>query len=397
MKKKIGAFLIALALLCSTVIPIDASGDEGELENIAGEIQQTESNITAPEEPSVSAYSAILYLPDSGEILYQKRIDEKLPIASITKIMTALIAFEEASSNDKEVKFTPQMQAEGSSMYIKNGEILKLSELAKGMMMVSGNDAANAIAITIGGSQEGFAKLMNERAKQLGMKNTSFVTPSGLDDENHYSTAYDMAILTAYAMENEQFKNTVSQKSINISYVSPENKTQLCTNHNRLLSTYDGCIGVKTGFTKSAGRTLVSCAERNGIRLIAVTLNDGDDWNDHEKLYDYGFETVRTQMLCKKTDSIELPVVGSDSDSVILHPARDTDIAVSLEQSSNIETEIVLPRFVYAPVRKGKIEGKIIYRLKGKTVAVTDLISDSECLLTEKKQGFFEKIFSKWF
>lgn len=163
------------------------------------------------------------------------------------------------------------------------------------------------------------------------------------------------------------------------------------------MSTYDGCIGVKTGFTKSAGRTLVSCAERNGIRLIAVTLNDGDDWNDHEKLYDYGFETVRTQMLCKKTDSIELPVVGSDSDSVILHPARDTDIAVSLEQSSNIETEIVLPRFVYAPVRKGKIEGKIIYRLKGKTVAVTDLISDSECLLTEKKQGFFEKIFSKWF
>ena len=287
------------------------------------------------------------------------------------------------------------MQAEGSSMYLKNGEIIKLSELAKGMMMVSGNDAANAIAITLGKSTDGFAEMMNQKAASLNMKDTHFVTPSGLDDEEHYSSAYDMAMLTAYSMENEQFKETVSQKSITVKYTSPENKTQICNNHNRLLSLYDGCIGVKTGFTKTAGRTLSSCAERNGVRLICVTLNDGDDWNDHQKLYDYGFSKMKTETLCQAKDAIQANVVGGEADEIQLYPSRDINVSVVDGEQCKIESEIILPRFIYAPIRKGKAEGKIIFRVNGKIIGCADLIAKEECKAVIHEKGFFEKLFRR--
>lgn len=347
------------------------------------------------DKPSVSALSAILYAPDSGTVIYEKDSHTSRPIASITKIMTALLAFEAAQSKDVEIKFTADMQAEGSSMYLKNGEILKLSEAAKGMMMVSGNDAANAIAVTLGGSTEGFSKLMNQKAESLGMKDTHFVTPSGLDDEEHYSSAYDMAILTAYAMENEQFKETVSKKSITVKYISPENKTQVCNNHNRLLSLYDGCIGVKTGFTKTAGRTLSSCAERNGVRLICVTLNDGDDWNDHQKLYDYGFSKMKTETLCHAQNGIKANVVGGESDEILLYPSRDISVSIFDGEQGKIESEIILPRFIYAPIRKGKSEGKVIFRINGKIIGCADLVAKEECNAIIHEKNFFEKLFRR--
>ena len=309
--------------------------------------------------------------------------------------MTALLAFEFSQSQDIDIKFTADMQAEGSSMYLKNGEIIKLSELAKGMMMVSGNDAANAIAITLGKSTEGFAEMMNQKAASLNMKDTHFVTPSGLDDEEHYSSAYDMAMLTAYSMENEQFKETVSQKSITVKYTSPENKTQICNNHNRLLLLYDGCIGVKTGFTKTAGRTLSSCAERNGVRLICVTLNDGDDWNDHQKLYDYGFSKMKTETLCQAKDAIQANVVGGEADEIQLYPSRDINVSVVDGEQCKIESEIILPRFIYAPIRKGKAEGKIIFRVNGKIIGCADLIAKEECKAVIHEKGFFEKLFRR--
>ena len=328
------------------------------------------------DKPSVSALSAILYAPDSGTIIYEKDSHTRRPIASITKIMTALLAFEFSQSQDIDIKFTADMQAEGSSMYLKNGEIIKLSELAKGMMMVSGNDAANAIAITLGKSTDGFA-------------------PSGLDDEEHYSSAYDIAMLTAYSMENEQFKETVSQKSITVKYTSPENKTQICNNHNRLLSLYDGCIGVKTGFTKTAGRTLSSCAERNGVRLICVTLNDGDDWNDHQKLYDYGFSKMKAETLCQAKDAIQANVVGGEADEIQLYPSRDVNVSVFDGEQCKIESEIILPRFIYAPIRKGKAEGKIIFRVNGKIIGCADLIAKEECKAVIHEKGFLEKLFRR--
>ncbi|MGN1457635.1 MAG: D-alanyl-D-alanine carboxypeptidase family protein [Acutalibacteraceae bacterium] len=327
---------------------------------------------------STSASAAILYCADSGEILYEKNPHEKRAIASITKIMTAIIALEYAAVNNKEVKFTSEMSAIGSSMYLKEGEILTLTELTKGMMMVSGNDAANAVAISVAGSTEKFAELMNQKAQQIGMKDTHFVTPSGLDDENHYSTAYDMALLCSYAMDNEQFRNIVSQKSIKVSYIYPENKTQICTNHNRLLSIYDDCVGIKTGFTEKAGRTLTSAAERDGIRLIAVTLNDGNDWNDHSALYDYGFSLVERVQLSTKYKSIDVALVGAEQNSVTVVPYSQAEATVMKNDISKIEEKIYLPRFVYAPVKKGSTVGKIVYTLNGKVISETKLIASSD-------------------
>lgn len=387
--KKATAIVLCFAVLFYSFISLGASDTSANTTDIATVSENVEDM------PSVSALSAILYAPESGTVIYEKDSHTSRPIASITKIMTALLAFEAADSNDREVKFTDSMQAEGSSMYLKNGEILKLSELAKGMMMVSGNDAANAIAITLGGSTEGFAELMNKKAKSLGMNDTNFVTPSGLDDEEHYSSAYDMAILTAYAMENERFRDTVSQKSITVNYVSPENKTQICTNHNKLLSLYNGCIGVKTGFTKTAGRTLSSCAERDGIRLVCITLNDGDDWNDHQKLFDYGFSKMKNVKLCNKDEGIQAKTVGGEADTIMLYPSRDVTVSVLDGKQGEIETEIILPRFLYAPIRKGKAEGKVIFRMNGNIIGCADLVARDECKAVVREKSFFEKILGR--
>ncbi len=235
------------------------------------------------------AEAAILYCPDRNEILYGHDIHSRRAIASITKIMTAVVALEYAAKKDIDVKITPAVYAEGSSLYLKENEVLRLTELVKGMMAVSGNDAANAVALAVGGSFEGFAAKMNQKAAQLGMKNTHFVTPSGLDSEQHYSTAYDMALLCTYAMNMPAFAEIVSERNVEVKYVFPEDKTAKLTNHNRLLSICESCKGIKTGYTSKAGRTLTSCAEREGIRLIIVTLGDRNDWDDHCRLYDQGF------------------------------------------------------------------------------------------------------------
>lgn len=344
---------------------------------------------------STSASSAILYCADSGEILYEENPNEKRAIASITKIMTAIIALEYASASDMEVKFTPDMYAIGSSMYLKDGEIITLTELTKGMMMVSGNDAANAIAISIAGSMEKFAQLMNEKAKQIGMKNTNFVTPSGLDDENHYSTAYDMALLCAYAMDNETFRNIVSQKSITVKYVYPESKTQICTNHNKLLSLYEDCVGIKTGFTEKAGRTLTSAAERDGIRLIAVTLNDGNDWADHQALYDYGFSLVERIQLSTKYESIDANVVGAEQNNIKVKPYSQAEATVLSSDTNKIEEKIYLPRFLYAPLTKGSTAGKIQYILNGKVISEIKLIVSEDVQAKIKKRHWYDFLTGK--
>jgi len=336
---------------------------------------------------NVGAECAILICADSGEVLYEKNADKKCAIASITKIMTAVIALEYAAANDKTVKFTPEMAAEGSSMYLQNGEILKLSETVKGMMAVSGNDAANAAAVTVAGSNEKFAALMNEKAAQLGMKNTNFVTPSGLDDENHYSTARDMALLCCYAMENDDFKDIVSRRSIEVSYIFPEGKTQTCVNHNKLLSTYKGCIGIKTGYTKKAGRTLTSCAERDGTRLIAVTLNDSDDWNDHKALFDYGFSLYESRTLVKTTDTYKLPVVGSDTDYAEVHPEKDCSVPVRKDGSEMPVRKIYMPHFVYAPVEKGSCVGEVCYYSGKRKIISVRLITGTQAdIYTEQTE-----------
>lgn len=228
----------------------------------------------------LSAASAILMDADSGEVLYEKDAARRMRIASTTKIMTALVVLEHARLTDT-ITVTGDHMVEGSSMYLKPGEVVTVEELLYGLMLCSGNDAALALADCCGGL-ETFVAAMNDKAAALGMTDTSFANPNGLDDENHYSTARDMAVLAAYAAQDPTFRRICSTRTATVG-------GRTMTNHNKLLSQVEGCIGMKTGYTRAAGRTLVSCAEREGRRLVAVTLCDGNDWADHKALYEMGF------------------------------------------------------------------------------------------------------------
>ncbi len=333
-------------------------------------------------QPDVSAVSAILVCADSGDVLFEKNADEKRAIASITKILTAVIALEYAEKDDKIITFTDEMTAEGSSLYLKKGDKLTITELVKGMMCVSGNDAANAVAVGIAGSKEKFAELMNQKAQQLEMNGSHFVTPSGLDDEQHYSTAGDMAKLCRYAMGNKKFAEIVSKRELTVSYILPEGKTQECSNHNRLLSEYEGCIGIKTGFTTKAGRTLTSCAERNGVQLIAVTLCAPDDWNDHKKLFDYGFSITERFDLRNILEPLELPVVGGTADSVRICPKEECPVTVFTDRDNEITYKIFMPHFCYAPIKKGTVTGEAhFYRNNKKIASVSLTAAESNDLL----------------
>lgn len=232
----------------------------------------------------VSAAAAVLMDADSGRLLYDKNGEKRMLIASTTKLMTALVALEQGNLQ-QEITVTGGHMAEGSSMYLRPGEKLTLETLLYGLLLSSGNDAALAVTECMGGAVP-FVARMNEKAAELGMENTHFANPNGLDDEAHYSTAEDMAKLAAAAMDDPVLRRVASTRTARIG-------GRTLTNHNKLLSRVEGCVGLKTGYTRAAGRTLVSCAERDGVRLVAVTLQDGDDWNDHASLYEQGFRVLR--------------------------------------------------------------------------------------------------------
>ncbi len=234
------------------------------------------------ESVQVSATAAILMDADSGEILFEKNADKQMLIASTTKILTALVALDEANLDDV-VTVSDQHMVEGSSMYLKPGEKVTAEELLYGLLLCSGNDAALALAEHCGGSVDKFVQKMNKKAQEIGMADSSFANPNGLDDELHYSTAHDMALLAAYACKDPAFMRFCSTKTVTIG-------KRTMTNHNRLLNQLDGCYGMKTGYTQAAGRTLVTYAVRDDRHLVAVTLQDGNDWADHTALFEYGFK-----------------------------------------------------------------------------------------------------------
>ena len=225
---------------------------------------------------------AILINAETGDVIYEKEADKIAPMASTTKIMTTLLALEQGNLDEPFVIDSNAIKIEGSSMGLKEGDCLTIRDLCYGMMLPSGNDAANVLATKIAGSIDGFVKMMNLRAKELGLKNTHFCTPSGLDTSEkneHHSTARDMALLTQKAMENADFCEICSQSYKKLTFGNPP-INRVIRNHNRLLKEFDGACGVKTGFTKKAGRCLVSAAQRDGLKLIAVVLKDHDDWQD---------------------------------------------------------------------------------------------------------------------
>ena len=340
----------------------------------------------------VSAEAYVLYCADNGQIISSKNENKMMKPASTTKIMTSLLALEEASSRNKKVKFSEKMIAEGSSMYLKVGEVVTLKDLAAGMMMASGNDAANASALTISGSTEKFADKMNKRAKQIGMKNTHFVTPSGLDDDNHYSTAYDMALLMSYALENEDFAKLTSQKNATVEFIEPSSKKTTYSNHNRLLSLYEYCIGGKTGYTMSAGRCLVSAAKKDGLTLICVTLNDRNDWNDHISLYNYGFEKYSCYTSDDTSFFADVPCVGGKSDSVTVTGEKPVSVVVSSADKGKIERKIFLDSFLYAPIKQGNNVGRIEYSLNGKMIEENKLVAVDSVNSKKENKNIFTMI-----
>jgi D-alanyl-D-alanine carboxypeptidase (penicillin-binding protein 5/6) len=340
--------------------------------------------VYADSKPQVSAKAAVLMNADSGEFLYAKDENERLCMASTTKIMTALITLEEAAVNNRIITITKEMvQVEGSSMGLLPGDQVTLKSLAVGMLTVSGNDAANSAAIAISGSLERFARRMNQRAKDLRLNDTHFVTPSGLDDKEHYTTAHDLAVLAAAAMKNPDFAEIAGSRSMDVQYINPE-YTRRFTNHNKLLSMYEGCIGVKTGFTKKAGRCLVSAAQRDGVRLIAVTLNAPDDWNDHQKLLDYGFSKLTSYAIDDSEFSTSVAVVGGLKESVDVCGTAGTNVVLDSEESLHIKRTVELPKFLYAPVEEGQVVGTVRYTLDSKTIAQTDITAKEK---VEKKEA----------
>ena len=334
---------------------------------------------------ATSAQSAILLDAQTGRVIYEKNPDQQSLIASTTKIMTALIVCEQSNVLDRVRIPQEAVGIEGSSIYLKAGEVLTVQDLLYGLMLHSGNDAAVALAIYCGGTVEGFAELMNDKAHRLGMKDTHFVNPNGLDSPGHYSTARDMAILAAYAMENPIFAKTVSTKTVNIG-----NRT--LRNHNKLLWSMEGADGVKTGFTKAAGRILVSSCTRQGRRLIAVTMNDRNDWIDHQQLMDLGFAEYTVQQIVTKGACLgTISVISGDLEAVEL--LADVDFSFAL--SKNEKPEIVLsePGFVYAPVVKGQSAGFAYVCLDGAVVGRIPLVYGQTTEMNEtEKPTLWERL-----
>lgn len=250
---------------------------------------------------SSSAECCCVMIAETRQVIYANNAGKRHGMASTTKIMTAIIAIENGNLENEVTVSQNAASQEGSSIYLKSGDKVKLHDLLYGLMLNSGNDAAVAIAEGVAGSTENFVQIMNCKAREIGCKNTHFENPNGLSAETHYSTAFDMALITAYAMENETFSHIAATKEYQI---KSGNSVTYLKNHNKLLWQYKGCVGVKTGFTKITGRCLVSCADRDGVKIIAVTLNDRDDWRDHCWFFDDAFSKIVHKTVINKNERI---------------------------------------------------------------------------------------------
>lgn len=335
-----------------------------------------------------NAKGAVLIDERSGRVLFEQNKDLQLPMASTTKIMTSLLALEQP---DIDALFTVDGKAilvEGSAVGLKKGDKASLRALAEAMLLESGNDAANAAAVQISGSIPDFVVLMNERANEIGLKNTSFETPSGLDGEGHYSTAYDMALLAREALSNPDFADICSSKDMKTVFGNPPVEHYLY-NHNRLLSTVDGAKGVKTGFTKKAGRCLVSAAEREGVSLICVTLCCYGDWNYHKDKYEEYFALLENTELC--SEPAKIPVSGGEKAVLTAAPEK---VFASLFEGENerIEQRYFMSPFIIAPVVKGSTVGRIEYFLDGALIAETKLVAAEDINIKTEKKSFWESL-----
>ncbi len=337
----------------------------------------------------IKAKGAVLMDAETGRVLFAQNAHLRLPMASTTKIMTALIALEQERLDDYFTVSTAAVHVEGSSMGLLEGDSVSLRALAYGMLLPSGNDAANAAAMRIAGSLPDFADLMNARAEEIGLDDTHFVTPSGLNDPNHYSTAYDMALLAREALKNPLFAEICSQSKAVVQYGNPPYNRWM-QNHNRLLRSYEGTVGVKTGYTTAAGRCLVSCAERDGIKLIAVTLNCPDDWNVHAKLYDSYFSRMVLTNVAKILPDIQIPVMGGTASKVRAVYEKPPKLAVL--EGEAVTVDVTAEPILFAPAERGRVVGNLSVCLSGQPVLELPLTL-GKTVKVSQKSNLLEKLF----
>ncbi len=350
--------------------------------------------VCAGGEPVISAKSAVLINAHTNEIVYEKNAFEQKGMASTTKIMTALLALEYGDLNKSVTAKESDVRIEGTSIGLRAGDKITIETLVKGMLLESGNDAANVTATAVSETREAFVSLMNQKAKLLGMENTSFKNPSGLTEEGHYSTAYDMAVLGSYAIKNLLFRSICSLDTVRVSYGTPEYERTF-KNHNRLLSSCEGVFGIKTGFTKASGRCLVSAAERNDVTLVAVTFSAPDDWRDHEMLYEYGFEKVRAFKVPFSVKNIKIPVVGSDVNYIKVK--LSTDLVYTAENEKVTNSIVCCEKFLYPGVKKGDTVGLVkVFSEDGMLLCKGELVStenaDLNFIKKDKKLSWFDKL-----
>lgn len=347
----------------------------------------------------VSGQYACVIEAATGRVVYEKNAEQRYSMASTTKIMTALVAIEENTLNDIVTVSRNASIQEGSCAYLAEGDQVHMSDLLYGLMLNSGNDAAMAVAEHISGKAEDFAELMTQKAHELGAVNTQFKNPSGLDADGHYTTARDLALLTRQALRNPVFRQIVQTKSKQAP-VQNTGRTLYFANHNKMLNLYQGAIGVKTGYTKATGRCLVSAAERNGVTLIAVTLNAPDDWNDHMKMLDYGFEQFEPRMLLTQGQVLKTVTLEGKRYEF----ASKESFSVPMKKNDAMNAEIVLHMIenIKAPVNAGEKVGYAEILCGGASIGAVDIISVNNILQAaplRMKAGFFDhfsKVMKKW-
>ena len=372
MPTRILLFLLTL-LLCVASLPLPAGAIPSE-----------------PVAPTVSARAAALTDLSSGELLYGKAEDLPLPMASTTKIMTALLAAEELSP-DTLITIPPEaVGVEGSSVYLTRGEILTAEELLYALMLASANDAAVALAIAVDGSVEAFVARMNDKAEELGLTHTHFENPHGLPAEGHVTTARELSLVACEALRNERIRTVSSTKRTTISF--GEGGIRTLRNHNKLLSRYEGAIGLKTGFTKASGRCLVGAAERDGLTLVSVTLDAPDDWNDHTRLFDYGFSAYESVLLAPKGSlSIQWDCAGGTSPTVTLTNAEELRITLPRDYGKPEMVITSTSPFAYAPVKPGEHLATVTLTFKDSRQVSSPLLSIGDTPLAQGKKSLWER------
>lgn len=374
--KKVFSCLCSVLLLSALNLQAFAKTNEQAL--TLSPVSLEEYPLYQKEDRSASAY--IVMEATTGRVLYGKNIHERLAMASTTKIIGALMVLEQENLDEYFMVDSDAIQVEGSSMGLTEGDLVSLYSLACGMMLPSGNDAANAAGVRLYGSINGFVEAMNQKAEELGLLDTHYVTACGLDAPDHYSTAFDLAKLTRIALQNEDFAYICSQSNMKVKFGDPPYERWL-KNYNRLLELYPDCIGVKTGFTDDAGRCLVSAAERDGMTLICVTLNAQDDWNLHASLYDKCFESYSMTSLPDIPSSItlagdKLQENGIESE-LMLKPAYEASVPLKAGESARLTATVLCEPFAYAPAQLGRVYAQTLFSLDGYPLCSVPMVASS--------------------